>query len=382
MSRRPRLPAPAWRGPQPRLLLSPTTLDPHRCMDGNPRDHETLLFTSWIESELVERVRASVPSWTVIHEPDLLRPPRYPADHGGHPVQRGDAQEARWQALLASATVLFDFDPTHREDLPELAPNVRWIQATSAGIGQLVRRMRYAERMPGTVFTTASGVHARPLAEFVLMAITGHARGLLRMARDQREGRWERFAGTDLEGRTLLVVGHGRIGTEVGRVVRPLGVKVLGIRRTPDGLDPRTVHADELHGPEALSALLPRADFLVLAAPHSDETEGMIGAEELAALKESAVLVNIGRGALVDERALIDVLRSGRLASAWLDVFETEPLPVDSPLWDLPNVLVSPHSASTSDRENARIMDLFCDNLARWQDGRSLLNVLDTERLY
>jgi phosphoglycerate dehydrogenase-like enzyme len=340
------------------------------------------LIASWLEDEHVARARAAAPWAEVIHEPELLRPPRYPADHTGRPVERTAGQEARWRQLLSRATILFDFDQTHREDLPDLAPAVRWIQATSAGIGQFVRRMRYAERMPDTVFTTASGVHARPLAEWSLMCMLGHVRGLLPTVHAQQNRHWERFAGTDLEGRTVVVFGYGAIGSEIGRMARAFGMTVLGVRRSPDGSDPARVHADELHGPDALAALLSRADFLVLAAPHTDETEAMIGAAELAALPRRAALVNVGRGSLIDEPALVAALRSGHLASAWLDVFATEPLPVESPLWSMPNVLVSPHSASTSDRENARITDLFCDNLARFHDDRPLRNVLDTARLY
>lgn len=328
------------------------------------------------------RVRAAAPWAQVIHEPDLLRPPRYPADHTGRAVERTEEQEARWRAHLARATILFDFDQTHREDLPERAPAARLVQATSAGIGQLVRRMRYAERMPDTLFTTARGVHARPLAEWTLLCMLGQVRGLLPTVHAQQNRHWERFAGSDLEGRTVVVVGYGAIGSEIGRMARAFGTTVLGVRRTPDGSDPARVHADELHGPDALPSLLPRADFLVLAAPHTDETEAMIGAAELAALPAGAALVNVGRGSLIDEPALVAALESGHLGSAWLDVFATEPLPVESPLWTMPNVLVSPHSASTSDRENARITDLFCDNLARFHDGRPLRNVLDAARLY
>lgn len=343
---------------------------------------ETLLIASWLEAEHVERVRRAAPGMDVLHHPELLRPPRYAADHKGRDVTRDAEDEARWQALLGRATILFDFDMTHVADLPELAPGVRWIQATSAGIGHFVRRNDYARRMPGCVFTTASGVHARPLAEFTMMCLLGHVRGLLPTLHAQRERRWERFAGTDLEGRTVLVVGHGRVGREVGRMARAFGLTVLGVRARPDGRPPEEHHADELHGVEALPALLPRADFLVLAAPHTDETEGMIGAAQLAALPAGAALVNVGRGALVDEAALVASLRSGHVGGAYLDVFETEPLPVDSPLWDMPNVLVSPHSGSTSDRENGRITDLFCENLRRWRAGEPLLNVLDVERLY
>jgi phosphoglycerate dehydrogenase-like enzyme len=348
--------------------------------DDTQRD--TALITSWLEPELVERVRKEAPDVTVVDEPELLRPPRYPADHAGHPVERSPSEEARWRELLGDASILYDIDPTHRDDLPELAPGVRWIQATSAGIGQLVRRMDYGRRMPDTVFTTASGVHARPLSEFVLMAMLAHARGLLEMTRKQRERRWERFAGTDLQGRTVLVVGHGAIGSEVGRLARSFGMRVLGIKRRPDRIDPGSVHADELHGPGELTGLLPRADFLVLATPHTDDTEGMIGSDQISALPQGAALVNIGRGALVNEAALVSALESGHLGGAYLDVFAEEPLPEDSPLWRLPNVLVSPHSGSTSDRENARLVDLFCENLRRRREGRPLLNVLDLDRLY
>lgn len=259
---------------------------------------------------------------------------------------------------------------------------MRWIQATSAGIGQLVARHRLAERMPDTVFTTASGVHAAPLAEFCVLTMTAFSRDLPRLSRDQREGRWERFAGTDLEGRTVLVFGHGAIGTRVGRAARALGMHVIGVKRSVDGVDPRERHADELYASDALAENLPRAEFLVLAAPHTSETERVIGPDELALLPSGAVLVNIGRGALVDEPALVDALRSGRLAGAGLDVFEEEPLPRSSPLWGMPNVILSPHSAGTSDRENGRITDLFCDNLRRFLGGRPLRNVLDPERTY
>ncbi|MEQ8330928.1 MAG: D-2-hydroxyacid dehydrogenase [Longimicrobiales bacterium] len=344
--------------------------------------HETILIASWLEPELVDRIRTAAPDATVIHEPDLLRPPRYPADHTGRPVERTDAEELRWQEHLARATILFDFDVTHRDDLPECAPAVRWIQATSAGIGQFVRRHGYARRMPDTVFTTASGVHARPLAEFAALSILAHARKLLHTLDAQRRHHWERFAGTDLDGRTVLVIGYGTIGREVGRFCRTFGMTVLGVKRTVDGIDPESVHAHELHPPSALDALWPRAEAVVLAAPHTDDTVHVLDAEALAALPRGAVVVNIGRGALVDEPAMIAALESGHLGGAYLDVFADEPLDPESPLWDMPGVLVSPHSASTSDRENERIVDLFCDNLRRWQTGRPLRNVLDVDRLY
>lgn len=344
---------------------------------GVPAD-ETLkvVIASFIEAEHVEKIRGVDPRLEVIYEPDLLRPPRYAADHKGSPTERTPDQEARWRRILEKADVLFDFDQTHLRDLPELAPNVRWVQSTSSGIGPFVEGMGYPERMPDTVFTRASGVHAQPLAEFCLMVMLLFRKGLFRILGDQGRKHWERYAGTDLEGRTLAIVGMGAVGKHVARVTKHLGMKVIGLDLHGFLFDQDTLPLDEFHPIQELHQVLPRAEHLVLIAPHTPLTEGMIGAEELALLPKDAVLINIARGALVDEEALVDALSSGHLAGAGLDVFAEEPLPKDSPLWELPNVLVSPHSASTSDRENGRITDLFCENLRRFLNGKPLLNLL------
>jgi phosphoglycerate dehydrogenase-like enzyme len=341
-----------------------------------------LLIASYLEPQYVERIRAVSPLLTVFYAPELLAPTRYPSDHIGGRFERTPAQETRWRDLLAGAAVLFDFDYTNTQELPDLAPHVRWIQASFAGIGQFVRSMRYHERMPQTIFTTASGMHARPLAEFCSMVMLMHTRGLLQLQRQQRECRWERYAGTDLEGRTLGIVGVGKIGVEVARQARALGLNVLGVKRSVAGVDPASLNLDELYAPEGLREVLRRSEYLVLVTPHTGETERMIGAAELALLPRGAVLINIGRGALIDEAALIAALRSGHLGGAALDVFDTEPLPAEHPFWEMPNVLVSPHSASTSDRENSRLTDLFCENLRRYLDGRPLINQLDMTLLY
>ena len=341
-----------------------------------------VLLASYLEPEHAEAIRRVDERLTVFYEPDLVPSPRYAADHIGRPLTRTPEQEACWRHLLRQAHILFDFDRTHKDDLPELTPNLRWIQATSAGIGQFVERMEYARRMPDTVITTASGVHTQPLSEFCLMVILAFSRGLLGMLEQQRRKHWERFSGTDLAGRTLGVVGVGAIGSEVARLGKALGMSVLGVKRRTEAIDPASLHLDALYPPEDLPTVLKRAEFLVLITPHTPETETMIGAEELALLPRGAVIINIGRGRLVDEPALIEALRSGHLGGAGLDVFAEEPLPEDSPLWTLPNVLISPHSGSTSDRENSRLTELFCDNLRRFLAGEPLLNVLDRERLY
>ena len=336
-----------------------------------------VLIASFIEAEHVDRIRVVDSRLEVVYEPDLLRPPRYAADHKGSPRNRTPEQEARWQRNLEEADILFDFDQTHLSDLPELAPKVRWIQSTSSGIGPFVERMGYAERMPNTIFTRASGVHAQPLAEFCIMVMLLFRKGLLRIMGDQRRRHWERYAGTDLAGRTLVVVGVGAVGSEVARMANGIGMKVIGVDQPGFLFDPDSLPLDSLHPVSELRQLLPMAEHLVLIAPHTPQTEGLIGAEELALLPRSSVFINIARGALVDEEALAEALTSGHLAGAGLDVFAEEPLPTDSPLWDMPNVLVSPHSASTSDRENGRITDLFCENLRRFLAGQPLLNLLD-----
>jgi phosphoglycerate dehydrogenase-like enzyme len=338
-----------------------------------------VLIASYLEPEHVERIRAVDQRLDVLYAPDLLRPPQYPADHKGLAIARTPEQEARWRGLLARAEILFDFDHTNASDLAELAPRVRWVQATSAGIGELVRTKGYDRSMPQTIFTTASGVHAQPLAEFCIMVLLTFHKKFLQTIRDQSHKRWRRFAGTDLRGQTLVIVGVGRVGKEIARVAKAFGMRVVGVKRTTSGASAADLHLDELYSTAELQRALAQAQNLVLIAPHTRETERMIGAKELALVPSGAVFINIGRGALVDEPALIDALRGGRLLGAGLDVFQEEPLPPESPLWHMDNVIVSPHSASTSDRENERITDLFCENLRRFLAGQPLMNQLNTD---
>lgn len=341
-----------------------------------------IVIASYLEPHHVDRVRAVNPRLDVVYEPQLLPQPRFAADHVGHPFERGEEEERRWVSLLAEAEVLFDFDRTHLADLPERAPSLRWIQATSAGIGQLVAQHRYRERMPETVFTTASGVHAIPLAEYTLMSILFFRRRIPKMLADQEKRRWEPFASTDLTERSLAVVGMGSIGREVARVASTFGMRTIGVKRTVAGVEPASLHLEALYGFDELHAALRGAEHLVLAAPHTSETEGMIGAAELALLAPGAIIVNVARGPLLDESALVGALESGHVGGAALDVFEEEPLSPDSPFWTMPNVLVCSHSGGTSDRENERITDIFCENLRRYLAGEPLLNLLDTARMY
>jgi glyoxylate/hydroxypyruvate reductase A len=318
-----------------------------------------------------------VPAVEVINRPDLLGVPRYIADHTA-PVTRTPQQEAEWRSLLSQADILFDFDHTHHQDLPDLAPRLKWIQATSAGIGQFIKRMAYDQRT-SWVFTTASGVHARPLAEFVTMAMLMFAKDYSYLEREKANQHWQRYCGFELADRTLAIIGLGKIGCEVARIARAFDMRVIGSRRNTETSMP---HVDALYSPDRLLEMLSQANFLVIATPHTPETDGLIGEREIRALPRGAVLINIGRGAIVQQAALVAALQSGHLGGAALDVFAVEPLPPGDPLWTMPNVLISPHSASTADSENRKITDLFIDNLRRFLAGQPLLNVLDTVKLY
>lgn len=345
-------------------------------MSSAPAGPVTLLIASYLEPEHVARIRAVDERLEVVYAPELLAAPRYPADHYGV-AARSPAEEARWQALLARAEIMFDFDFSHRQDLPDLAPRLRWLQATSAGIGQFIKQSNYDVRLPETVFTTAAGIHARPLAEFCVMAMLMHAKRCLPTLHNQQHKHWQRFSGADLAGQTVGIIGLGRIGSEVARLSAALGLRVIATQSSAS-----SPHVAQTFPRHDLAGLLAQCDFLVLCVPHTPATENIIGPREFSLLKQGAYVINIARGVVIDEDALIAALRSGQVSGAALDVFREEPLPPGSPFWEMDNVLVSAHSASTSDSENERLTELFCENLRRYLSGQALLNQLIPDRYY
>lgn len=339
-----------------------------------------VVITSPISDDHVAAIAAADPRLDVVYERDLVPAPPYPSAHP-LPEIADEATERRWVELLESAEVLFDFGPPALAGRLPTWPRLRWIQATSAGVGQLAYRAGITADSQ-IVVTTASGVHARPMAEFAVMAVIMFAKDVLRYHADQRAHRWRRHAGEELTGKVVVVVGAGRIGRETGRLLRALGVHVIGVVRTLRGRTPADVGADEIAAIGDLDTILPRVDAVVLATPHTPETEGLLHAGRLALLPPRAIVVNIARGDVVDEAALADALAAGRLRGAALDVFTTEPPPDSSPFWDLPNVLMSPHSASTVAEENDRIVEIFRENLHAYLADRPLRNVLDPALLY
>ena len=338
-----------------------------------------LLIGSPLEAALVEQIRAVDPRLDVTFRPDLLGTPRYYADHHP-PTGRDDAQEAEFRALLAETEILSDFDTATAGTLATAAPQLRWVQSTSAGVGQAI--IRYGLDKTDIIVTTSSGIHAVPLAEFVLMVMLHFTKNYPLLAARKAERRFERFATGQLPGKTLAIVGPGKIGREIARLARPFGVRTVALGRTRRA--PGELGVDRVYTRPELHTMLGEADFLVLIAPHTPDTEDMIDAAAIAALKPGAVLVNIARGQLLDEDALLAALRSGHIAGAALDVFRDEPLPPTSPFWDEPNVIINAHSASTSDGEDERIVDIFCHNLRHYLAGKpeQMRNILDKALMY
>lgn len=343
-----------------------------------------VVIASPLEAEHAARIAAVAPGRVeLIYRPDLVPPTRYQADHTG-PADwtRTPEQEAEWRSLLRRVEVMWDVDL--RADAPplELSPGLRWVQTSSAGVGPLVKRLGLHES--DVIVTTASGIHAQPLTEFVFAALLFHTKRFAQIQADQRAYRWERYCATELDGRTMAIVGPGRIGREIARIARAFRMTVWAMDRTGDPARAEALGIDRLFARAAFHDMLAGADCLVLCTPHTPDTEGLMGSAEFAALKPGAVFINIARGVVVDEDALIAALQRGRIGFAALDVFRTEPLPADSPLWDMPNVLINSHSASTADTENAKLAERFCRNLALYLDGRAgeMAPVLDKLRLY
>jgi glyoxylate/hydroxypyruvate reductase len=332
-----------------------------------------VVIASYLEPELVERIAGAEPRAHVTYEPAFLPAPSYPSDHDGEHPQLTEEQLSRWETIVAGADVCFDFDWHDPATLPRRCPRLRFVQATSAGIGGFMARTGLDRA--GFAVSTAAGIHAAPLAEFAVLGALYFVKGVPMLSAWKAKRHWERYATHGLAGRRALVIGLGGVGRETVRQLGALGMDVWGLaRRAPAEPVPGLSRAIDAGG---LREALGRTDVLVIACPLTEQTRGMIGSEQIAALPPDAIVVNIGRGAVIDEAALIEALTDGRLAGACLDVFEHEPLPADSPLWALDNVLVSPHSASTLVEENAALTELFIDNLGRHLDGLPLRNPYD-----
>lgn len=338
-----------------------------------------------LEAELVERIRAVDPAVTVLYEPELLPPERFPADHAGDPAFKRTAdQEERYWAMLKAADVLYGFPNESPDGLARIArenPRLRWVHAMAAGAGGAVRASGLDQQtLQKFKITTSAGVHALPLAEFAALGVLNGLKRTPELARDQAAKVWPQLrTPTRLaNGSTLVVTGLGEIGLETARIARALGMKVSGTKRTVEPIE----GIEKVTDNAGLTTLLATADAVVNTLPGTPFTEKLFIREVFAAMKPGTVFVNVGRGTVVDEQALLEALENGQVSYACLDVFAVEPLPQDSPLWNHPRVMVSPHTSALSEAENRLIAERFCANLRTVLDGGNPPHLVDTVHFY
>lgn len=300
--------------------------------------------------------------------------------------------EALPKSTVAVANVLYTWTalPGRQE-----APNLRWIQFHSAGIDHV---QGHPLLDCDLMVTSTSGIHAVPIGEYVMASILAWSHRVPSMLGYQKRGvwpagRWEKFVPQELRGATIGIVGYGSIGREVARLAAAFGMRVLAAKRDPrhvqdDGYrlegvgDPNGELPIRIYPAAAAHTMLPECDYVVIATPLTEETHHLVNRAALKAMKSTAYLVNIGRGELIDQAALIEALQKGWIAGAGLDVFEIEPLPSDNPLWKMENVILSPHVAGFTPEYDRRAIELFTANLRRYIEGQTLINVVDCRRGY
>ena len=313
---------------------------------------------------------SSAPVVAVVNYTDTP-PERLSSLVGDEATLRAASTRARLEAVLPDAEIALVW--AYKSDLLEgsweLAGKVRWVHVAAAGVD----RPLFPKLVESSaVLTNAAGVFDRPMAEWVLMCILAYVKEFFDNMEYQRERRWVNREVGVLEGQKALILGAGGVGRDIAHMLGKVGMDVEGVARSRRDGDP---DFGTIHPIGDLAGLLPAADYVICALPLTAATRGLLGAEEFALMKPTARFINVGRGASVDEEAMIAALEEGRIAGAALDVFVTEPLPPDSPLWDLPNVYVSPHMSGSGFEERLAVQ--FLDNLRRWKTGRPLLNVVD-----
>jgi phosphoglycerate dehydrogenase-like enzyme len=277
---------------------------------------------------------------------------------------------------------------------PQTAPDLRWVQGHFAGVDHFLSH----PLLRTITLTTASGIHAPAMAEYILMMILAFAHRLPRMIEYQRriewpKDRWTLFVPRELGDATLGIVGYGSIGRHTARLAKAFGMRVLATKRRvqhasdddwqlPDVGDPQGALVAQWYAPAQLRSMLAECDYVAVTVPLTPETRSMLSVAEFKSMKSDAIVINVARGGVIDQAALIDALRAGTIGGAGLDVFAEEPLLADSPLWTLPNVIISPHVSGFTPHYDARAMTLFAENLRRYVKGEPLLNVVDVNRGY
>jgi phosphoglycerate dehydrogenase-like enzyme len=334
--------------------------------------------TTWISPRLRAGITGADPSVELIDLDDVLQP-----SATGVVVQPDldESAQRRYDEALTSADVWFGLPRVSLSArLIPASERLRWVHTVPAGGGTMVRELNLSPAdLERVTFTTSAGAHGRALAEFAVFGLLAGAKDLPRLRADQREHRWgEQWMMRGLHGQTVLVLGLGGIGTEVARLLQALDCRVIGVRRHPEP----TQYCDEVHGTDELPELIGRVDSMVITLPRTDATTGLVDRALLTRARPGLVIANVGRGSVIEEPALIDGLRDGTVGFACLDVTATEPLPAESPLWDMDNVLISPHTAALEPDLEDRVIGIFTDNLHRYLRGEPMRNVVDTVEFY
>jgi len=275
---------------------------------------------------------------------------------------------------MQTADALFAWD-FEKDKLAEIAPNLRWIQLQGAGINHMLPLDWVPENV---TLTNSSGAHGKRASEYLIMAILALNNGLPKMVQNQAKSKWHKIHNSSIVGKTLLIYGVGNIGGDTAEAAKIFGLNTIGIRRSGQAHDA----IDEMHKPEDLHALLPRADFIMVTAPHTPETEHVFGAKEFELMKPAAGFINYSRADLVDYAALEQALNQDKI-SAIVDVFNEEPLPESSSLWNTPNLIITPHSSSNDPVNHARrSLDILLNNLSLFIEAKELKNVINLDLQY
>ena len=309
------------------------------------------------------------------NEPQLAMLEALPPETG---IVVGNQAEA-FERTATEASVIFNWSGSGAllGEVLGMCPAVRWVHCRAAGLDDLLQPALVAHPVP---LTNGSGVFSPPLGEFVLGAVLYFAKDFRRLIRNQMAGVWEQFDVGEVSGQTAGIVGYGDIGRACATRLKAMGMNILALRRTAPAAADALV--SKYYGPEGLLEMIAQCDSIVVSAALTAETRGMIGAKEFAAMKPGAVVINVGRGPIIDEAAMIQALTEKRIAGAALDVFATEPLPAGHPFYRLENVLLSPHSTDHTYDWLERAMRFFLEQFDRFAKGEPLRNVVDKKRGY
>ncbi|NEG96535.1 hydroxyacid dehydrogenase [Bifidobacterium primatium] len=337
-----------------------------------------------LKEELCKLVETLEPRVEMVRDQSLLKPMRCAADWSGDPeYHRTEEQQKAFDELVDSAEVLFgipDVEPAALARTVRANPDLKWVMTTAAGGGSQVKDAGLArEEFDRIIFTTSAGVHGGPLAEFAVFGLLAGAKNLPKLLADKQAKNWPgRWEMRQVDEMTVLVMGLGGIGSECVRRLNALGARVIGVAEG----SPRIDGVDKVVTAAELPQVVGEADAIINTLPGTDQTFHMLGKDVFANMKPGTIISSVGRGTVIDESELLKALDDGRVAFAAMDVFEHEPLPADSPFWTHPQVVVSPHTAALSSKEEERIARRFAQDATAFLDGKPLRAVVNTVEFY